>query len=75
MTEFQQGCLAMLNYIYNTSGEKFAEDIFPGRAEPYMAEKAQSWGNSPARAIGFLDQDNKLKLFVIIKERYGDAPL
>lgn len=75
MTEFQRGCLAMLNYIYNTSGLKFAEDIFQGSEESYLAEKATAWAVSPASAIGFLDDDNKLKLFEIVKERYGNAPL
>lgn len=59
----------MLNYIYNTSGIKFAEDVFPGRHESYMAEKAKLWGQSPARAMGLLDGTNMLKIFDIAIER------
>ena len=70
---FEQGCHAIILYIYNTSGHQFALDIF-GResAEVYLREKADAWARSPAMAIGYLDRGNMKKLWAIAKERYKD---
>jgi len=64
---------AFAMYLYNASGVRFAEDIFPGRHPNYMDEYARAWAASPSAAIGKLDDGNMRKLFEIIAERYGDA--
>lgn len=65
---------AFAAYIYNTSGVKFAEDMFPGRHPDYMDEYAEAWGHSPARGIGKLNTENLSRLFEIMLNRYAEAP-
>jgi len=62
---------AFAAYLYCTSGVKFAGDIFPGSHPDYLAEYAEAWAISPARAIGKLDEDNMRKLFELMLERHG----
>lgn len=61
----------MVSYIYNTSGVKFARDLFSEHHVSYQAEKAQKWGESPTRAIGFLDDAHFLKLVNIAIAEHG----
>lgn len=70
VTEFDVGALALVFYLYNTSGTQYAEDVFPGEHPNYLEEKAGMWARSPSRAIGFLDSEHLRRLFAIARERY-----
>ena len=65
---------AVCTYIYNTSGETFARDLFSGSHPDYLAEYAEIWGGSPVSAIGKLDARNFARWVTIVLERYGPSP-
>lgn len=69
MDDFDVGAWAMVDYIYNTSGDKFAADVFPGSHPSYQNEKAMAWGDSPVRAMGFLDHIHRERLFAAVRQR------
>lgn len=63
--------MALSCYLYNTSGEKFVDDIF-GEVHPdYRREKSDLWVKSPSIAIGKLDWHNRNMLFQIAMQRHG----
>lgn len=66
------GAHALATYVYNTSGVRFVDDLFPDADPSYRVEKATLWSESPARAIGALDSNNMRRLFQIAVERHGD---
>ena len=58
----------MVDYIYNTSGETFVEDVFDPKAHPsYLREKAVIWGKSPVRMIGLLDEAHLRRLLAVVR--------
>ena len=63
--DFDRGALAMIDYIYNTSEKRFMMDVF---GPNYLMEKADSFGASPARAIGFLDEEHMQRLFAAVRK-------
>lgn len=69
--DFHVGAHVMLAYIYNTSGFKFANDVFPGEHEDYLNEKAEAWGHSPVRALGYLDREHFARVVEIAIDQYG----
>lgn len=68
MNDFEVGAWAMVNYIYNTGGEAFADAVFPGSHPSYRAEKADQWAASPQRAMGYLDNVHRERLFVAVRQ-------
>lgn len=68
-----EGMFALSCYIYDTSGAKFVQDIFPGRHLDYVREYVDLWSKSPSLAIGKLDFGNTQKLFALAWERHGHA--
>lgn len=77
---FQQGCFAMLKYLYETNSEEYFNDAY-GKTypngtqrpanDPYRAEKQGLWELNHAAAIGQLDEAHTIALFELIEERYG----
>jgi len=73
MSDKMIGAWAMVLYIYNTSGVKFVQDVYGIVHPTYEEEKMKAWGQSPATAMGFLDQEHREKLLSIAVERWGDV--
>jgi hypothetical protein len=71
--DFLVGALSMLHYIYHTSADKFADDIFRDSFADYKLEKIKMWTQSPARAISMLDNTNLKKLIQIASDRHHVA--
>jgi len=63
-------CLAA--YLYNTSGMKFAHDMFGDAHPSYLGEKADAFAECPQRALGALDDDHFAKLMLIAYARHGN---
>jgi hypothetical protein len=70
VNEFQSGAWAMADFIYNTSGDKFAELVFPGLHPSYMKEKALMWFDSPTRALSFLDEERRAIVLQYIEDNF-----
>lgn len=66
------GAWALSAYLYNSSGLKFAEDIFGGAHPAYLEEKAVLFYRSPSKAIGGLDDGNFAKLIGIALKEHGE---
>jgi hypothetical protein len=67
------GVLALASYTYNTSGDKFVLDVYGKEHHPnYLAEKAEEYAESSARAISRLDNANLVKLARVAMERHGE---
>lgn len=71
--QYLLGVYCLSYYLYNTSGIVFAKDMASENAHPnYLNEKATLWAESPARALGSLDEEHFAKIANIAFERYGD---
>ncbi len=76
MTTYQRriGGWCMIAYIYNTSGDQFARDVHGEDAHPsYLNEYAELFAQSPAGAIGKLDDAHFCKLMDIAEQRHAIA--
>lgn len=66
-----RACHALMMLFYNTSGQEFAEMVFPGREPEYQAEYAKLYQKSYAAAMGKLDTSNQKRVIQMALERYG----
>ncbi len=73
LDRFDVGAWALALYLYNTNGEQFVRDVFGDVHPSYAAEKAEAFGLSPLRAIGFLDNERRARLLAVARERHGAA--
>jgi hypothetical protein len=68
MDEFDVGAWAMVQWIYNTSGYKFAEIAYGKDHHPsYLHEKANMWADSPARAMGYLGNEQRKRIAAAVR--------
>lgn len=73
-TDFNVGAWAMVCWIYNTSGIAFAKIAYGEDQHPsYLIEKADVWGKSPVRALGFLDEHCRARVLEAIRRHEHDA--
>ena len=60
----KQGMLAIVSYLFNTPKDQMVRDVYGEDIHPnYFNEKLQLFCDSPIRAIGFLDDEHRDKLF------------
>jgi hypothetical protein len=63
MNQLHIGAWAMIHWIYNTSGERFAETAYgKDQFRGYLMEKAAIWAKSPVRALGFLGPEQRARV-------------
>lgn len=72
----KQGMLAMVSYLYNTNKDQMVRDVYGDDIHPsYFHEKLQLFCDSPIRAIGFLDEEHRDKLFdAVIRHHVDTSP-
>jgi hypothetical protein len=74
MDDFEVGAWAMVYWIYNTSGVKFAETAYGvDQNRDYLNEKAALWAMSPVRALGFLGPEQRERVFAAVRECAQEA--
>ena len=71
---FNVGAWAMVSWIYNTSGEVFAEIAYGKDQHPsYLDEKADAWAKSPARAMGYLGEEQKARVLDAVMDHWEEV--
>lgn len=64
------GIIAAFDYLYNTSGDAFALEVFGEDHHPdYLHEKALQYAESPSRAFRHLDGVHTIKMVMAIRSK------